>query len=60
MTSQKEPKDQSELIKKMKILINNLQRSNVMLDQKHRRQAQEIRELKTENAYLKDRARKNG
>lgn len=60
MTSQKEAADQAVLIKKLKVMITTLQRSNALTELKNRRQAQEIRELKSENAALKDKVRRYG
>lgn len=63
MSYQKQDKivaDQEDLIRKLKQAVTMGQRMLAAKELQMRRLAQEVRELKTENAYLKEEVRRNG
>lgn len=63
MSYQKQDKivaDQEDLIRKLKQAVTMGQRMLAAKELQMRRLAQEVRELKTENAYLKEKVRRNG
>lgn len=56
--NQSTPEDLA-LIKKLKLMVATLQRSQQHTELQSRRLAQEIRELKSENAILKEKVRRH-